>query len=55
MSVLLSLSVLAVLVGLLLYFLPVNPKVQEVGRMTYFAGLLTFLLQVGPQVVSLLD
>ncbi len=28
------------LVGILMYFIASNPKVVEVGRLTYFAGLL---------------
>lgn len=55
MTVLLSLSVLAILVGLALYLIPTNwPRVQEVGRITYAMGLLAFLIQVGPQIVNLL-
>lgn len=53
MTVLLPL--LFALVGLLAYALSANPKVQELGRITFFAGLLAFLLTAGPQVVSLLQ
>lgn len=55
MEVLLSLSVLAMIVGLLLYFLVANPKWQTIGLWTYGAGVLSFLLQSGPQIVNLLD
>lgn len=39
-------SLLFALVGLLLYVLASNPKLVEVGRITFFAGLLAFLLQL---------
>ncbi len=42
------LSLLVCLVGLLMYALSANPKLQEIGRISYFAGLLAFLLQVAP-------
>jgi hypothetical protein len=35
------------LVGLLLYVLASNPKVAEVGRLMFFAGLLAALLASG--------
>ena len=42
-------SLLIALVGLLMYAFCVNPKLAEVGRISYFAGLLAFLLNgVGP-------
>ena len=47
-------SLLFVLIGLLAYALSTNPKVQELGRITFFAGLLAFLLQLGPTVTQLL-
>jgi Na+/phosphate symporter len=37
-------SVLIALIGLLMYAFCVNPKLAEIGRITYFAGLLAFLL-----------
>ena len=40
------LSVLIAIVGLVTYFASANPKVQEIGRVSYFAGLLAFLLEV---------
>jgi Na+/phosphate symporter len=40
------LSLLVALAGVLLYALSVNPKLQEIGRVSYFAGLLAFLLEV---------
>lgn len=41
------LSLLVAIAGVLLYALSVNPKLQEIGRISYFAGLLAFLLMVG--------
>lgn len=58
MEVLLSLAVLAILIGLALHLLvPTDtyPRLQQLGIPTYFAGLLVFLLQAGPQIVSLID
>lgn len=48
------LPVLIALVGLLMYALSANPKVSEIGRIMFFAGLLAFLLVGGEQVFSLL-
>lgn len=47
------LSLLISLMGLLMYAFAANPKLSEVGRLSFFAGLLAFLLQV-EQVVGLL-
>lgn len=47
------LSLLVALIGLLVYAFAANPKLSEVGRISYFAGLLAFLLQV-EQVVGLI-
>jgi hypothetical protein len=51
MTVLLSL--LVAIVGILVYALSTNGKVQELGRIAYFAGLLVFLWQA-QEVVTLL-
>jgi Na+/phosphate symporter len=40
------LSLLVAIVGVLMYALSTNPKLQEIGRISYFAGLLCFLLEV---------
>ena len=40
------LSLLVALVGVLMYALCTNPKLQEIGRLSFFAGLLAFLLMV---------
>jgi hypothetical protein len=37
-------SLLVALIGVLMYALCVNPKLQEIGRLAFFAGLLAFLL-----------
>lgn len=51
MAVLLSL--LVAVVGVLMYALATNPKVAEMGRIAFFAGLMAFLLMGGDQVVAL--
>jgi Na+/phosphate symporter len=38
-------SLLAALIGLLMYALCANPKLQEIGRILFFSGSLSFLLQ----------
>jgi hypothetical protein len=49
------LSLLVALVGLIAYAISVNPKVQEIGRISYFAGLLAFLLVIaGAHVLPVL-
>ena len=47
------LSLLVAIIGLLVYALSANPKVAELGRISYFAGLLAFLLQAGEIVKTL--
>jgi len=47
-------SLLAALLGLLLYAFAANPKIAEIGRLLFFAGSLAFLLQLGPQMTQLL-
>ena len=48
------LSLLVAVIGLLAYALSANGKVQEIGRISFFAGLLTFLMQITPHTVDLL-
>lgn len=48
------LPLIIALIGLLMYALCANPKLQEIGRLSYFAGLFVFLMQAGPHIVSLL-
>jgi Na+/phosphate symporter len=38
------LSLLVALIGVLVYAFSVNPKLQEIGRLSFFAGLLAFLI-----------
>lgn len=38
------LSVLVCVIGALVYAFAANPKLAEIGRMSFFAGLLAFLL-----------
>lgn len=39
-----AIPLLVALVGLLMYVLATNPKVQELGRLMFFAGLFVALL-----------
>jgi len=48
------LSLLVAVVGVLMYALCVNAKLAEIGRISYFAGLIVFLLQAVPHLVSVL-
>jgi len=48
-----GLTLLVAIVGVLMYALVVNPKLQEVGRLAFFAGLLAFLLTGIPRVIEL--
>lgn len=40
-------------VGLLMYILATNPKVVELGRLTFFAGLLVFLFAIARETVKI--
>jgi hypothetical protein len=45
------LSLLVALIGCLMYALAANPKLQELGRLSFWVGLLAFLLRVsGPAI-----
>lgn len=46
-------SLLIALIGLLAYALSANPKIQEIGRLSFFAGLLSFLLTLTPKMAEL--
>jgi Na+/phosphate symporter len=41
---LIAVQLLVALIGLLLYLLTTNAKLQEVGRLMFFAGIATFLM-----------
>jgi Na+/phosphate symporter len=47
------LSLLIALIGVLMYALSANPKLAEIGRIAFFAGLLSFLLNA-ERVVALI-
>jgi Na+/phosphate symporter len=44
------LPVLVLLVGVLMYALSANPKLQEIGRIMFAMGLLAALFRVGPML-----
>lgn len=46
-------SLLVAVIGVLMYALCTNGKLQEIGRLAFFAGLLAFLLSFG-RVINLL-
>jgi hypothetical protein len=48
------LSLLIAIIGLITYALAANPKAAEIGRITYFAGLLAFLLTSADRLLSAL-
>lgn len=47
------LSLLVALVGVLMYALCANPKLQEIGRLAFACGLLAFLMKVGEPLINL--
>ncbi len=47
-------SLLAALIGLLMYILASHPKVQELGRILFFSGALAFLLQLPAKLTEVL-
>ncbi len=48
-----ALSLFVALVGVLMYALCANGKLQEIGRMAFFAGLLAFLLVGAERLLKL--
>jgi hypothetical protein len=48
-----GLTLIVAIVGVLMYALCAQIKLQEVGRLMFFAGLLAFLLVGGPRVIEL--
>jgi Na+/phosphate symporter len=48
------LSLLVALVGVLMYALCANPKLQEIGRLSFACGLLAFLLKVAGPAISVI-
>jgi hypothetical protein len=49
-----GLTVVVAIVGVLMYALCTNGKLQEIGRISFFAGLLAFLLGGGRILVDLM-
>lgn len=47
------LSLLVAVIGVLMYALSANPKLHEIGRLSFFAGLLAFLL-VAERAIALI-
>ena len=52
MQISIFLSLLVAVVGVLMYILVANPKLGEIGRLAFFAGLFVFLLQWGPHLIG---
>lgn len=48
------LSLLIAVIGLLMYALCTDGKLSEIGRLSFFAGLLAFLMQAVPHLVGVL-
>lgn len=48
------LPLLVAVIGLLMYALSANPKLQEVGRIMFFCGTLAFLLSGAQSAVNLI-
>jgi hypothetical protein len=48
------LPLLVALVGVLMYALSANPKLVEIGRIMFFAGLLAFLLGATPGMLKVI-
>jgi hypothetical protein len=53
MSVVILVPLLVALIGVLAYALSSNAKVAELGRLSFFAGLLVTLLEVANRTVHL--
>lgn len=48
------LSLLVAVVGAIIYIVAANPKMSEMGRLSFTVGLLAFLFQFGPHTVAAL-
>lgn len=46
------LSLAIAIIGVLAYALSSNPRISEIGRLAYFAGLFVFLMQWGPHMLG---
>jgi hypothetical protein len=49
--IVLYLPMIVCVAGLLCYALATNPKVAEMGRLAFFAGMLAFLLDTAPRLI----
>lgn len=49
-----ALALLVALIGVLMYALVENPKLSEIGRLMFFAGLLAFLLQGADKLMKII-
>lgn len=47
------LSLLVAIAGVLMYALAANPKLAEIGRLSFFAGILAFLIVNGQHIAAL--
>jgi ABC-type arginine transport system permease subunit len=52
-AMVIGLTLIVAIVGVLMYVLCANPKLQEIGRLMFFAGLLAFLIGAAPELVRL--
>jgi hypothetical protein len=48
-----GLTLIVAIVGVLMYALCANAKLQEIGRLMFFAGLLAFLIGAAPELIKL--
>lgn len=48
------LSLLVALIGVLMYALCANAKLVDIGRIMFAAGLLAFLIRLGPEAIKVL-
>ena len=48
------LSLLVAIAGAVVYIAAANPKLSEIGRISFGMGLLAFLLQFGPHTIAAL-
>jgi Na+/phosphate symporter len=48
-----GLTLIIALIGVLMYALVLNPKLQEVGRIMFFCGLLAFLLSGASRLLEI--
>lgn len=47
-------DLLVAVIGILMYSLCAAPKLQEIGRILFFSGMLAFLLIGGEKIISVL-